>query len=428
MTQPTIGFAGMTHLGIVSGAAATARGFSVVCYDPDATRIQALSEGRLPVFEPGLDDTVRANRARFTFTNDVKDLDRCDVVYVAPDVATNDFGESDLSGITALIAEVMARARPFTVVVLSQVPPGFTRRLSPGDHPLQYQVETLVFGNALERAIRPERFIVGCSDPSLGLPVEYERFLKAFDCPLLQMRYESAELAKIAINCCLVAMVSTANTLAEICEGIGADWTEIVPALKLDRRIGPYSYLQAGLGIAGGNLERDLATVRQFAIREGTDAGVVEAWIANSSHRKEWPIRTLQRAVLAQNPSARIGLLGLAYKQDTHSTKNSPAVALIDALGPAAIAAYDPIVPSNAVARPNLTRVADALAAADDADAVAVMTPWPEFRDLIPRELASRMKGRILLDPYRLIDPALCKDAGLVHYRLGVAASSKHDV
>lgn len=421
MTKSVIGFAGMTHLGILSAAAATVRGFDVVCYDPDLQRTEALSAGHLPVFEPGLHDAVNANRRFFTFTSDIKDLDRCDVVYVAPDVATNDRGESDLSAINSLIAEVIARPTLFTVVVLSQVPPGFTRKLDPGQHPLLYQVETLVFGNGLERAIKPERFIIGCSDPSVSLPGAYEIFLKAFDCPLLPMGYESAELAKIAINCCLAAMVSTANTLAELCEGIGADWSEIVPALRLDRRIGPYSYLRAGLGIAGGNLERDLATVQQFAAREGTDAGVVKAWVENSRYRKEWPIRTLHRALLAQKPNPKIGLLGLAYKQDTHSIKNSPAVALVDALSSAHITAYDPIVPEEAVVRGNLTRVADPLTVADGADAVAVMTPWPEFRELLPRKLASRMNGRVLLDPYRLLDHSACKDAGLLHFRLGVS-------
>jgi UDPglucose 6-dehydrogenase len=305
--------------------------------------------------------------------------------------------------------------------VLSQVPPGFTRTLKPGNHPLHYQVETLVFGNALERAMKPERYIVGCANPAAPLPAAYENFLKAFGCPILPMRYESAELAKIAINCCLVAMVSTANTLAELCEGIGADWSEIVPALRLDRRIGQHSYLQPGLGIAGGNLERDLATVRQLAAREGSDAGVVKAWVANSRHRRDWPIRVLQRTVLANKPDAQIGVLGLAYKQDTHSIKNSAAVALVDALPTARIKAYDPVVTASTVQRANLTHMADPMQVTDRADAVAVMTPWPAFRKIDPAEIAARMTGKLVLDPYGLLDPAACRAAGLEQYRLGVS-------
>src|SRR4029078_8790702 len=131
----------------------------------------------------------------------------------------------------------------------------------------------LVFGRAVERALYPERFIVGCPDPSAPLPDAFSAFLKLFGCPMLTMRLESAELTKIAINCFLVASVSTANTLAELCEGIGADWSEMVPGLLLDKRIGQHAYLTAGLGIAGGNLERDLATVIRYADKVGSEYG-----------------------------------------------------------------------------------------------------------------------------------------------------------
>src|SRR3970282_1279053 len=151
------------------------------------------------------------------------------------------------------------------IVVLAQVPPAFTRGKQRPGRLLYYQVETLIFGRAVERALQPERYIVGCADPALPLPPAYQGFLQAHGCPILPMRYESAELAKISINMFLVASVSTANTLAELCEKTGAEWSEIVPALKLDKRIGPHSYLAPGLGIAGGNLERDLATVCRFA-------------------------------------------------------------------------------------------------------------------------------------------------------------------
>src|SRR5262249_61279085 len=128
-----------------------------------------------------------------------------------------------------------------------------------------YQGKTLVFGQAVERALKPERPIVGCAEPAAPLEARFRTVLSAFGCPILPMRYESAELAKISINCCLVASVTVANTLAQVCEKIGADWGEIAPALKLDRRIGAYAYLAPGLGIAGGNLERDLATVQRLS-------------------------------------------------------------------------------------------------------------------------------------------------------------------
>ena len=147
---------------------------------------------------------------------------------------------------------------------------------------LFYQVETLIFGRALERALRPERLIVGCADPDRDLPPAYAEHLALFHCPIFRMRYESAELTKIAINMFLVSSVSVTNTLASLCEQLGADWAEIVPTLRLDARIGPHAYLSPGLGLSGGNLERDLATVRRLAAAVGSDAGIVDAWLAKA--------------------------------------------------------------------------------------------------------------------------------------------------
>ncbi|MDQ3068440.1 MAG: nucleotide sugar dehydrogenase [Acidobacteriota bacterium] len=421
--MPTVGFAGMTHLGLVSGVAAAERGFDVVCFDPDAARIDAISSGVLPVSEPQLDELVAKNRARLTFTSDAHALAACDVVYVAPDVATDDLGRSDLSTITALLGQVFETAGPDTViVVLSQVPPGFTRSRMRPDRRLVYQVETLIFGRAVERALYPERYIVGCAEPSEPLPAALAAFLQAHGCPILPMRFESAELAKISINFCLVSSVTTANTLAEICEHVGADWSEIVPALKLDRRIGPHAYLSPGLGIAGGNLERDLATVSAIAAECGADAGVVHAWTANSRHRRDWALRTIQREVLARLDDPVIAVLGLAYKQDTHSIKNSPSLALLEQLQPFRVRVFDPVVPAAAAPNPRAYGAHSELDACDGADAVAIMTPWSQFTQLDPGALAARLRGSLVIDPYRVLNPGACRAAGLRYLTLGAGA------
>lgn len=424
--HPVIGYAGMTHLGLNSAVAAAERGFQTVCFDPNPACITELMAGCLPVTEPDLSEMLTRNIGRIRFTTDISTLWACDVVYVAPDVPTDARGQSDLVPLTALIGQVDAALSPHaTLVVLSQVPPGFTRKLAPTlsrrDDQLFYQVETLVFGRAVDRALNPERFILGCATPATQLPPALQAFLSVFGCPLLPMRYESAELAKISINCCLVASVSVANTLAELCERIGADWSEIAPSLKLDRRIGPYAYLSPGLGIAGGNLERDLATVCQMADEHGTDAGVVRAWIANSRYRKDWALRTLHREVLSVRPAAKLTVLGLAYKEDTHSTKNSPSLALIEHLGPYELAVYDPVVPSSAAPHPRATAAATALEACRGADAVLVMTPWRQFRELSPADIAAAMRGRFVIDPFGVLDPGAARGAGLRHLTLGVA-------
>lgn len=420
----TVGFAGLTHLGIVSSAAAAARGVKVCAYDRDLTHVAALKRGDLPVHEPGLPELLKAHAGQLTYTSTAADLARCDVVYICPDVPTDDKGRSDLSSLKPLLDDVAAAARKEAVlVVLSQVPPGFTRKNAPQGRPVYYQVETLVFGQAVERALKPERVILGGADPAAPLPPALAGYLGLFGCPILPMRYESAELAKITINLFLVSAVSTTNTVAELCEKVGADWSEIAPALKLDRRIGPHAYLAPGLGIAGGNLERDLATVQQLAGAHGTDAGVVDAWLANSRRRRDWALQRLEELVLKKHPDACLALLGLAYKQDTKSTKNSAALALLTALPKLKIRAFDPQVTVAPSFHANLEQASDALDACAGADALLVMTPWAAFSKLDPAAIAGRLRGTVAIDPYGVLDAAGCRRAGLAHYVLGRGAA-----
>src|SRR6516162_8017703 len=361
-TAPIIAYAGMTHLGLCSAIAAASKGFATLGFDLDTDLVSTLDGGKLPVVEPELDGLLHDSRRCIRFTADPAGLKECDLLYVAPDVPTDETGKSDLAGLDRLLELVLVHTRPDAViVVLSQVPPGYTRARQRPGRLLYYQVETLVFGRAVERATKPERFIVGVPEAGQPLPRALETFLDAFGCPILPMRFESAEFTKISINCCLVASVSVANTLAELCERIGADWSEIAPALKLDRRIGTYSYLTPGLGLAGGNLERDLATVIRFSEEYGTDAAVIRAFVHNSRYRKDWAIRTLHETVLWRGAEVRLGVLGLAYKENTHSVKNSPSLALIRLLHPWSLRVYDPVAKSEVAEHPNVTGAKDAL-------------------------------------------------------------------
>ncbi len=421
MSAPTVGFAGMTHLGLVSASAVASKGFPTLCYDSDAALIEQLRCGDLPVSEPALDDLVRANGKRQVFTADLAAVSRCDILYVASDVPTDDAGQSDLSGIRKLIDAIVPVLGPQALlVVLCQVPPGFTRSLAaPPLDRRYYQVETLVFGQAVERATRPERYIIGCADPARPLDPNLRALLDAFRCPILPMRYESAELAKISINMCLVASIGVANMLAELCEAIGAAWPEIVPALKLDRRIGPYSYLQPGLGLAGGNLERDLATVERLAATHQTDAGIVRAWLANSRHRRDWAARTIRSVLLDANPDAVVAVWGLAYKENTHSVKNSPSLATIAQLKGTQLRLHDPLVPAGAAQHPSAAGFGDPLEAASGADALMILTPWPQYRQIAVHEIARTLKRGIVLDPYGVLDADAAANVGLSYYTLG---------
>lgn len=336
--------------------------------------------------EPGLRELLSGCGSSIEFTGQADTLRQCDVVFISRDVPTDKDNRSDLAPLHSLIDQLPALPTSATLVILSQVSPGFTRKLAASFRGLDntpvslfYQVETLIFGRAVERALHPAFFILGCDKPRAKLPEPYAKLLGSFACPVFQMRYESAELAKISINMCLMSSVYVTNVMAEVCEAVGADWSEIVPALKLDKRIGPYAYLAPGLGIAGGNLERDLTTVRTLAKEFGTDAEGLDAWASNSRHRRDWALRLLHSHVTSRHRDPVIAIWGLAYKPGTTSTKNSPALSLIDALQRFSLRIFDPYVfwgdegPGKAVCAKS------ALDACDGVDALVVMTPWPEF-------------------------------------------------
>lgn len=427
MNKPIIGFAGLTHLGINSAVASSYRGFQVVGFHNDKELVSKLNQGVPNVLEPQLPELMVQYSRQLTFSADINSLESCDIVYIAVDVPTNNFGASDLSPVEEIIAAATrAMKKDSILVVLCQVPPGFTRKLNWPEEQLFYQVETLIFGRAMDRAMNPERFMIGCTNPKDPLPPKLTQYLKSFHCPILPMRYESAELAKISINMFLVASVSTTNTLAEICEQIGASWSEISPALHLDKRIGQYAYLNPGLGIAGGNLERDLTTVINFSKQYHTDGGVVASWISNSGYRKDWAWRTLNELVLIQNPKARIALLGLTYKENTHSLKNSPSIALIEKLSNNTITAFDPAASSD-ISFPGFHRVDNAVQTLDGADVLVIMTPWEEFRSLSVDEITIRMVGKIVIDPYQILRGEQLKEKGFMYATLGESIQSMID-
>ncbi len=422
----TVGFAGMTHLGIVSSAAIAQKGIKTVCFDNNEKLIEDLKAGNLPIVEPDLHELISANGSTQEFSSDLASLEQCDLIYVAPDIATDNFGNSDTSAINQLIEQIATILNPTTtMVILSQVEPGFTRALN---HPANfahryYQVETLVFGRAVERATRPERYIIGCDDPNKPLCPHLENVLSAFDCPILPMRYESAELAKISINFCLVASISVANTLAEICESIGADWSEIMPALKLDRRIGQYSYLNPGLGIAGGNLERDLTTIERIGSAKKTDTVVVSAWKQNSLYRKNWAARTIYSRLLDAKPKSTVAIWGLAYKENTHSIKNSPAIATIAQMSDARLHLHDPVVLGDVVEHSNAEFFQSPLEALGAAVALMILTPWDEYKQFSTADIVSRMKGRIIIDPYRVLASTPEQVSDVEYHTLGRAST-----
>ncbi len=424
-----IGIVGLSHLGIVASAGLASMGLEVTAVD-EAERVAALVAGRLPIHEPGLEDLLA--RSAPAFTTDYAALKSCDVVIVALDTVTDERNRSDLSVLDACID----RALPWlpadgVVALMSQVPVGYTRdlaaRLGSRRHDLKarvyYWVETLVIGEALVRYLRPERIILGgpearASEPAAAEPA-LDALLERFGCPIFRMNYESAELCKAAINLYLSVSVTYANALADLCEATGASMRALIPALRGDRRIGPAAYIRPGLGLAGGNLERDLVHLREVARSKGIDASLVDLILERSASRYGWLLQAVERAVLKSGPQPRVALWGLAYKKNSRSTKNAVSLKLIaDLRGRAAIVAYDPAV-TEAPAGVEMAR--SALDACRGADALVIVTDWDELATIDPAAIATALKSRIVIDAVGMLDPARAREAGLTHFAIGEA-------
>lgn len=427
-----IGFAGLSHLGIVTSVATASKGHRVCAFDPDSVLCRRLKAGDLPLLEPGLPELFAACQSRIWFTDDVAALKECGLIFFSMDVPTDKNNRSDLSSLHRLIDKVAARASQGTVlVVLSQVPPGFTRDLVDankgiyGSQGLQvfYQAETLIFGCAVERALRPERFIVGCNNPDSALPPLYKEWLDTWDCPILPMRYESAELTKISINLYLAASIGVANTLSELCEVSGADWLEIVPALRLDRRIGPHAYLIPGLGIAGGNIERDLVAASILAGKNNVDPSILSALAVHSGQRRNWIVKALQRHVFPRYRNPRLAVWGLSYKPGTRSTKNSPSLTLLESFPELPMRVYDPQANLGNRCYSNVKEVPSALEACEGAHALIIMTAWEEFISIPPSKMRGLMSGHVVIDPVAAWDRSTANEAGFLYCTLGAPPS-----
>jgi UDPglucose 6-dehydrogenase len=408
----TAGFLGLSHLGIVSSVGWASLIGPVTAVDLDGPVVAQLAAGRLPVHEPSLDELFAKSRGRMTFTTDPAALAQCDLVIVARDVPTDDRNVSDLSAVLALIDAAVPYLRSgVTLAVMSQVPPGFTRTLGariaarrPGfDVRVYYWVETLIFGRAVERYLKPERIILGCLDPEQALPSNLDDAVRRFGCPIFPMRYESAELTKTAINLYLCAAVTYANTLADLCEAVGADWTEMMPALRADQRIGPAAYIRPSLGIAGGNLERDMVTLRELCRSHGVDGALIETMLAGNERRVQWVERKLGEHVFATVERPTVAVWGLAYKRGTRSTKNSMALHVMRELRDRCdLRAWDPLVTASDIDFP-VKVVDDRDEALGGADCLLVLTDWEEFARPSAAALAT-MRRRLIIDGVGIVD------------------------
>jgi len=416
----SIGFVGLSHLGLNYLAASAEKGFKAIGFQEDINLINKLKKNKNIISEPGLTKLLIKNKKKITFTTKAKDLKKCDIIFISLDIPTNLKNKSNLKKINFYIKKIKKTVSKNTVIIiLCQVPPGFTQKIKWPKKNLYYQVETLVFGNAVQRALKPERIIIGSKNKTSKVDKKYNFYLKKFKCPIFNMDYLSAELTKISINIFLASSITTTNSLAELCEKMGASWSNIYPAIQKDKRIGRFAYIKPGLGISGGNLERDLNTVNDIANKFKSDQQTFKNFIVNSQKRKNWIYEILNKIYIKKAKiSDRIGILGLSYKENTDSIKNSPAINLIRKLKKKHISVYDPKVPNIYLGR-NVTRFYEINKFLKNLDILIIATPWSEFKKIKINKLFKYIKKKIVIDPYQIFDKSQLIEKGFIYKTLG---------
>ena len=396
-----IGYIGMSHLGLVSSITCSKLGYSVICYDQNLNHIENLKKGIFNIKEPNLENIYLKNKKKILFSNNFDDLNRCEIVYLSLDIKTNNNASSDLSEVNTLINEILEKLnKRIILVVLCQVPPSFTRKIQWPKTKLYYQVETLIFGNAVERALYPERIIIG-SEKKNYVNKKYLNFLNKFKCPLVLMNYESAELAKISINLFLISQVSTTNSISELANKINANWPDIKKSLTLDKRIGKYAYLNPGLGISGGNLERDLNSVIKLSTENQSNNSLFKTYKKLSDYNKSWVSKKLFSLIKKHKiKNIKVGILGITYKKNTHSIKNSPTIKLINDNTNINFTVYDPSMTK--YVKKNVKIVENYKEVIKNSNILLIMNDWDEYRLIKIKDLRKLYYPQVVIDPFAI--------------------------
>lgn len=381
MSKLTIGFAGLTHLGTCSSIAASLNGNSVVAFDFNDQIVKERVSGKFDSAEPGVEKFLRNLPDDFQLTNNVLDLVKCDLVIISVDSPVDKDGHVDTEPVKKFYEVLTKRIkREVPIIILSQVRPGFTRSLSESRNEVYYQMETLIFGEGLERALKPERYVVGLRDESEALNPRYEEFLMQSNCPIMKMSLESAELTKLSANFILASMITATNTLAELSSRVGGNWRQIAESLRMDRRIGKYAYLNAGLGLGGSNIIRDLIGIREMSSIVGSESSIVDSMLLNSVYSMNWLTRQIIE-VLQKVKTPKIGIIGLSYKPNTNSTIGSCGIMAAKIFAKAfTVYVFDPVIKSHVELEDTVKWTDCAKEVAENVEILIISTAWPEFK------------------------------------------------
>jgi UDPglucose 6-dehydrogenase len=437
-----IAMIGGGYVGLVSGACFAEFGTDVAVVESDPVRLAALTAGRMPIYEPGLEELVNANvkAGRLNFTADLASaVNGAEAVFIAVGTPTRrGDGHADLSYVYAAAEQVARALTGYAVIVTkSTVPVGTGRRIAdimcaarPDlDFDVASNPEFLREGNAIGDFMRPDRVVIGTeSDRAREVLRRLYRPLYLIEAPIVFTGIETAELAKYAANTFLAMKVTFINEMADLCEKVGADVHDVARSIGLDGRIGR-KFLHPGPGFGGSCFPKDTLALMRIAQDAGAPSRLVETVVAVNDARKAG---IAMRVIAACDGSVRgktIAVLGLTFKPETDDMRDSPSIPIVLRLiaDGATVRAFDPegMQQAREVLPRSVIYCKDALDAAAGADALVLVTEWNEFRALSAARLRETMRGRVLVDLRNVYDPLAMHESGFAYHSVGRPASAR---
>jgi UDPglucose 6-dehydrogenase len=430
-SREPIGVIGTGYVGLVPAAGFAELGSDVWCIDIDEAKIEGLKQGRIPIWEPGLSELVERHRGRLHFSTDIADaLEHARLLFVAVGTPPTYSGDADLSAVNAVV-EAMPPSDRHALVMKSTVPVGtgdaikrvFTEQGKGGFRYVSCP-EFLKEGSAVADFLEPDRVVVGDDGDWAGDAVV--ELYSPLDAPLVRTDIRSAEMVKLASNAFLATKISFINEIANVCEETGADVVEVARGMGLDDRIGP-KFLQAGIGFGGSCFPKDVAALKQLAGNSGYHFQLLNSVIEVNELQKRRVIAKLHKH-LGALVGKEIALLGLAFKANTDDMREASSLVLsarLQAAG-ANVRAYDPVAESEARKLIRGVQFAQSAAEAiEGADAVVLVTEWPEFRELDFSDVADAMRGTLVVDGRNFLDSDAVVSAGLDYEGIGRPAPSR---
>ncbi len=428
-----IAVVGTGYVGLVAGACFAENGNDVICVDKDEAKVRALQKGKIPIYEPGLEELVRRNRAekRLSFTTTLPRAVRASqIIFIAVGTPEAEDGSADLQHVLGVARDIARAMNGYKVIVdKSTVPVGTAERVREvvrreTTHPFSVvsNPEFLKQGAAVEDFLKPDRVVVGAEDPrGAELMKELYAPFTRTGAPVMVMDCASAELCKYAANAMLATRISFMNEVANICDLYGANVDEVRRAVASDRRIGP-AFLFPGVGYGGSCFPKDVKAILKFAEDKNYSFRILDAVEEVNAFQKNVLVEKI-RAHFGSLKGKTVAVWGLAFKPRTDDMREAPAITIINRLlkEGAKVQAYDPEATETARRHfgNKITYARKAYDALTGADALALITEWNEFREPDYQRMKKLMRQLVVFDGRNIYNPAQMKGHGFTYFSIG---------